>query len=114
MWRIYSVHNVLFILHRVTGLGLLVYLLAHIAAVSTALVRGPQAFDAFIGLVTGRAFFALELLLFACLLFHALNGLRLILAERSVASGLTGALSHAAILGFFSAASAAGVVALAG
>ena len=30
MWRIYSAHNVLFILHRVTGLALLTYLFAHI------------------------------------------------------------------------------------
>ena len=33
---------------------------------------------------TGRGYFALELLLFACLIFHAANGTRLILAERGI------------------------------
>lgn len=84
MWRIYSIHNVLFIFHRITGVVLLAYLLAHIWAVSTAMISGPESFDSVMATLTGRGFFALELLLLACLVFHSLNGLRLILAERGL------------------------------
>jgi len=82
MWRIYSIHNILFILHRLTGLGLLAYLLAHIVALSSALLSGPAAFDATMQSFSGRGFVGLEVLLLACLVFHAANGLRIILAER--------------------------------
>lgn len=114
MWRIYSIHNVLFILHRITGLALLVYLVAHIFAVSSALLSGPAAFDAFMGIVSGRGFFALELLLAACLIFHAANGLRLILAERGVPLLRTESLVYAALIASLATGAAAGWVALGG
>ena len=89
MWRIYSVHNILFILHRLTGLGLLAYLFAHIVALSSALVSGPAAFDSLMKTFNTRGFIGLELLLVACLVFHATNGLRVILMERGLASART-------------------------
>lgn len=114
MWRIYSIHNVLFILHRVTGLALLAYLLIHIGAVSSAMLAGPGAFDRLIVLLSGRGFFALELLLFACLLFHGANGLRLILAERGVFLTRTGAWARATVIATLVVGAAAGLVAIGG
>ena len=46
MWRIYSIRNVMFILHRITGTALLLYFVAHVLTISTALVAGPEAFTA--------------------------------------------------------------------
>lgn len=95
MWRIYSIHSVIFILHRVTGLALLAYLLAHIWAVSTAMLGGAAMFDAVMSVLAKPAFFAVELFLFGCVIFHALNGLRLILNERGVLLENGDRLAHA-------------------
>ncbi len=84
MWRIYSFDSVLFLLHRLTGMALLVFLITHIWAVSTAMLGGEAMFNAVMGILARPAFFAVELFLFGCLIFHALNGLRLILNERGV------------------------------
>lgn len=84
MWRIYSIHNVMFILHRVTGVALLLYLVLHILTVSTALIAGPEAFDAVMRMLRSRGFLALDVALFGCVLFHALNGLRSIMNERGL------------------------------
>ncbi|MBX9811514.1 MAG: hypothetical protein K2Y16_07885 [Burkholderiales bacterium] len=82
MWRVYSIQNVMFILHRLTGLVLLGYLVAHILAVSTALLAGGTAFTSVMKKLAGPGFMALDIALFGCVLFHAFNGLRLIMNER--------------------------------
>jgi succinate dehydrogenase / fumarate reductase cytochrome b subunit len=111
MWRIYSIHNVLFILHRITGVALLAYLLVHIGAVSTAMISGPESFDSVMAILTGRVFFALELALLACLTFHALNGLRLILAERGLSPAGADALVRVAVVSTLAIGIAAALVA---
>lgn len=82
MWRIYSIRNVMFILHRVTGAALLVYFVAHVLAISTAMVSGPEAFSATMAAFRHPAFRAVELAIVGCILFHGLNGLHIIAAER--------------------------------
>ena len=82
MWRIYSIRNVTFILHRVTGAALLVYFVAHVLVVSTAMVSGPEAFSATMAAFRHPAFRAVELAIVGCILFHGLNGLHIIAAER--------------------------------
>lgn len=84
MFRVYSLHGVLFVLHRITGGFLVAYLIAHIATISTALIGGRSLFDATFELLASPAFIALEVMLLGCVTFHALNGLRLILGERGV------------------------------
>lgn len=84
MWRIYSLDSVLFILNRITGVALLVFLVSHIWAVSTAMLGGEAMFNAVMGILARPAFFAVELFLFGCVIFHASNGLRLILNERGL------------------------------
>ena len=82
MWRIYSIRNVMFILHRVTGAALLLYFVAHVLTISTALVAGPEAFTATMATFRHPAFRAVELAIVGCVAFHGLNGLHTIAAER--------------------------------
>lgn len=63
------------VLHRASGVGVLLFLLLHVADV--ALVRlGPEAFNALLFVYRQTAFRALEIGLMAAVLFHAFNGLR--------------------------------------
>lgn len=82
MYRVYSIRNWIFILHRVTGTALLVYFVAHVLSISTALVAGPAAFDAVMAAFRAPLFRAVELVIVGCALVHGLNGLHIIAAER--------------------------------
>lgn len=78
---IYSLDNLMFILHRLTGLGLLAFLLAHIWIISTGLINSPTTFDNIMQVFARREFLPVDLALFGCVFFHSLNGLRLMLNE---------------------------------
>jgi succinate dehydrogenase / fumarate reductase, cytochrome b subunit len=70
----------LYILHRLTGLGILAYFLLHIVVTSSrAFGEGPwrQA----MGLVSGLPFKLGEYLVFVAFAFHAINGIRLGIIE---------------------------------
>lgn len=82
MFRVYSFRNWMFMLHRITGTALLVYFVAHVLTISTALIAGPQVFSTVMHAFTHPAFRALELTIVGCIAFHALNGLYIIAAER--------------------------------
>ncbi len=72
-----------FLLHRLTGLSLIFYLLMHIVVISTSL-KGPQAFDHLLGTLTSPPFIVADLALLAAILFHGLNGVRIILFDTGV------------------------------
>ncbi len=80
------------ILHRVTGLGLTAYIYVHIYAL-TSLTQGPAAFDNEMKLFETPVFKVLEWLLFSLVLYHAFNGVRIVLVDWS-----NGARSHKKIL----------------
>lgn len=67
-----------FVLNRVTGLGVLVYLYLHLVILST-LAQGPTAWDSFVSLALSPAFLTLDVVLLAGLLIHGLNGIRVTL-----------------------------------
>lgn len=67
---------VAFVLNRVTGIGLVVYLLIHIAVLSL-LVQGESQWDNFINLVRSPFFLAMDVVLLAGILIHGLNGIRI-------------------------------------
>ena len=68
------------LLHRVTGVGVLLFLCLHI--LDTALiVLGPEHYNRIIRLYRLPFFRIMEVVLFASLLFHALNGIRIILMD---------------------------------
>ncbi len=66
--------------HRVTGVGVLLFLCLHI--LDTALIMlGPDHYNSIVRLYRLPLFRVMEVGLFASLLFHALNGLRIILID---------------------------------
>ena len=68
------------IFHRITGLALIGYLFLHIYSLSP-LSQGREAFNSFISHYTTPFFMVLEWLLFAVVLFHAFNGIRIVLVD---------------------------------
>ena len=68
------------VLHRITGVAIFFFLLVHV--LDTALVRvSPEAYDAVIGTYKTPLIGLAELGLVAASLFHALNGVRIILID---------------------------------
>jgi succinate dehydrogenase / fumarate reductase cytochrome b subunit len=68
------------ILHRVTGLGLALYLFMHIWVIHN-ISRGRESFDQVMSVVQSPLFHFLEVGLLACVVFHAINGVRVILID---------------------------------
>ncbi len=69
-----------FVLHRLTGVILTGYIVLHIYALS-ALQKGSIAFHTEMAVFTQPIFMVVEWLLFAAVLFHALNGIRIALVD---------------------------------
>ena len=67
-------------LHRLTGIGLAIYLLMHTFVLSSA-ISGKEVFNERMGAVQNPLFAALEILLIAGVFIHMLNGLRITLAD---------------------------------
>ena len=68
------------LLHRVSGLAVLAFLILHILDIAL-MGLGREAFDALLGFYSHPAFRVGEVLVFAGVLYHALNGLRIILVD---------------------------------
>ncbi|SFD35560.1 succinate dehydrogenase subunit C [Bacillus sp. OV194] len=78
----HSVGIKVWLIHRITGVGLLIYLLSHIATMSTAIFLGDQAFErTFDVLFHTPIFVVFDVLILAGLILHGLNGIRLIVME---------------------------------
>lgn len=68
------------VLHRITGIGIYFFLLVHI--LDTALVRvSPEAYNAVIGHYQTPFMGVAEIALVGAIVFHAFNGLRIILVD---------------------------------
>jgi succinate dehydrogenase / fumarate reductase cytochrome b subunit len=66
--------------HRLSGIGVLVYLFIHI--VETSMVTlGPEVYDATLGLFRNLPVRLGEIVLMAALVYHSLNGLKVILLD---------------------------------
>jgi succinate dehydrogenase / fumarate reductase, cytochrome b subunit len=68
------------IFHRISGVALTVYLFIHIWAL-TGISRGRQAFTEEMEMFSSPVFMALEFLLFLPVIFHSLNGFRIVLVD---------------------------------
>jgi succinate dehydrogenase / fumarate reductase, cytochrome b subunit len=69
-----------YVAHRLSGIGILVFLIAHI--VDTALLGwGPEVYNRVISMYRHPFFRVNEVVLFAAVLYHALNGIRVILVD---------------------------------
>lgn len=67
------------ILFRLTGLALVVYLAMHITVISN--LHDPDKFDATMRFLGSWQFRVLEIGLFLVVLYHALNGIRIIVVD---------------------------------
>lgn len=76
----YGIDRYLYVLQRVSGLGLVLYLFLHIYETGVRL-QGEAAWTATMGLFRHPVFVFLEFVVFAGFIYHALNGARLIFAE---------------------------------
>jgi len=76
----------LYTLHRLTGLGILLYFVLHIFVTSSRAL-GRESWEAAMGSVSGGIFVLGEYLVFAAFAFHALNGIRLALVELGIGIG---------------------------
>jgi succinate dehydrogenase / fumarate reductase, cytochrome b subunit len=68
------------ILHRLTGLGILLFLIIHVLETATV-IYWPGIYDAFLQTYKTPLFRFAELVIFFSVLFHALNGLRIIVQD---------------------------------
>jgi succinate dehydrogenase / fumarate reductase cytochrome b subunit len=69
-----------FALRRLTGVALVIYLFAHIWVIGSAL-GGPASFDQRLAIVQGPAFTILEIFLLAAVIYHAIDGIRLLVVH---------------------------------
>lgn len=68
------------ILHRATGIGVLLFLLIHI--LDTSLIKlGPEVYNRMVRIYRHPLFRFMEVGLFASVLYHALNGIRIIIID---------------------------------
>ncbi len=74
-----------FIMNRVSGIGLTVYLFLHLVVLSQ-LARGPQAYDQFIALVKNPLFITMEFVVVVGVLLHGFNGLRIAITSFGIAN----------------------------
>lgn len=76
----YSIERYLYTLHRLSGIGLIVYLLLHIVETGQRLA-GETAWTGLMTLFETPVFKGLEYVVFAGFVFHGLNGVRLFVTE---------------------------------
>ncbi len=78
----WSVGTFAFLFNRIAGTALALYLIVHIVVISTAR-RNPDGFDSLMKKLHSPFWLAMEIILTAAVIFHAVNGVRLILIDVS-------------------------------
>lgn len=73
------------ILHRLSGLALIFYLVLHIWVINT-LTRGAEQFDKIMNFLGSPLFKFLEVGLWGVILYHAFNGARIVIVDFSKGS----------------------------
>ena len=76
----YTFERYLYLGHRISGLSLLAYMVLHIIETANRM-RGEQAWAGLMALFASPPFKVIEYLLFAMAVFHAMNGVRLLVTE---------------------------------
>lgn len=82
----WGLERYLYLLHRLTGLGILMFFLLHIFA-SSVRMYGPESWNAAMVILKNPVFKLGEFCVFVAFAFHALNGIRLIFIELGLAVG---------------------------
>jgi len=70
------------LLHRVTGLGLVFYILLHTILMGISLLSGKESFDATLSVLMNHPFFEfLDIILLGTVIYHGFNGIRILLFD---------------------------------
>lgn len=69
-----------FVLRRVSGVALVIYLFLHMWVIGSA-IQGPEVFDARLNMVQTPFFKLAEIALLAAVVYHALDGTRLLIVH---------------------------------
>ena len=83
----YKLERYLYLLHRVTGLGLILFGIIHLTATTVFRIQGQDVWEATMAFVDNPWFKVGEYLVVVAFAYHALNGLRLILQQLGFALG---------------------------
>ncbi len=83
----YGLERYLYLLHRITGLGMLFFLIFHLIETTLFRVQGQDVWEATMALLQNPWFEVGIYLVAVAFVYHALNGLRLILQELGFALG---------------------------
>jgi succinate dehydrogenase / fumarate reductase cytochrome b subunit len=83
----YKLERYLYLLHRITGLGLILYVLIHLTVTTVFRLQGQDFFEAVMRSFHHPVFKFGEFLVLFAFVIHALNGLRLILQESGFLMG---------------------------
>lgn len=84
----YKLERYLYILHRITGLGILLFLLLHLMMTTVFRIQGQDVWETTMSILHNPWFKIGEYLVVIAFVYHALNGLRLILQELGFLMGL--------------------------
>ena len=101
-----------FVLHRITGLGLVFYILLHTILMGGSLLSGKEDFDATLSVLMGNPVFeVLDIMLLGAVLYHGFNGIRILLFDMGIGISINSQknifrifMGAAAILWFWSIA----------
>ncbi|MEW8980053.1 MAG: succinate dehydrogenase, cytochrome b556 subunit [Symbiobacterium sp.] len=69
------------VLHRISGIAIVVFLLLHIWEITTVVRAGAEGFSTKMASMAARVWVIGEWFLFLALVFHGINGIRLILLD---------------------------------
>jgi succinate dehydrogenase cytochrome b subunit len=72
------------LLHRISGLVLVAYLLAHIGVISQGHVQGQAGFDRLFRTLESPLFVLLDVALVGAVIYHGFNGMRVLLMDIGV------------------------------
>ncbi len=77
----YKLERYLYLLHRITGLGLILFVMIHLVMTTVFRIQGQNVWEATMNILHNPGFKIGEYLVVIAFIYHALNGLRLILQE---------------------------------
>ena len=83
----YKLERYLYLFHRVTGLGMLLFVIFHLIETTFFRIQGQSVWEATMRLLHNPVFEVGIFLVAIAFVYHALNGLRLILQELGFALG---------------------------
>jgi len=83
----YKLERYLYILHRITGLGILLFLSLHLIMTTVFRIQGQSVWEATMSILHNPWFKIGEYLVAVAFVYHALNGLRLIIQELGFGMG---------------------------